>query len=78
MGEPRLTTVPRDLYYHEVAYVRGLERDARRYRRLQILGCAVMDTPELDAGNVSRFTNLDKIVDDDLKARPSRGEAEPL
>ncbi len=22
---PRLTTVPRDLYYHEIAYVRGLE-----------------------------------------------------
>lgn len=25
MAEPELTTVPRDLYYHEVAYVRSLE-----------------------------------------------------
>lgn len=25
MADIELTTVPRDLYYHEVAYVRGLE-----------------------------------------------------
>lgn len=55
----------------------GVIRDARRYRRLQILGCAVMDTRQLAEGSVSRFSHLDKIVDDDLKARPSRGEADP-
>jgi superfamily II RNA helicase len=31
---PRLTTVPRDLYYHEVAYVRGLEADNERLRAI--------------------------------------------
>jgi hypothetical protein len=54
-----------------------IERDARRYRRLQILGCVVMDTRR-DAGLVSRFTNLDAIVDADLKAQPNRGEADPI
>lgn len=52
-------------------------RDARRYRRLQILGCAV-DDHHLKAGTVSRFTNLDTIVDADLNAHPSRGEDSPL
>jgi hypothetical protein len=28
--EPKLVMVPRDLYYHEVAYVRGLEAALRR------------------------------------------------
>lgn len=53
-------------------------RDAKRYRRLQILGCAVMDTPQLDSGTVVRFTGLDEIVDADLKSVPTRGEAQPL
>lgn len=53
-------------------------RDAKRYRRLQILGCAVMDTPQLFDGTVSRFTNLDQTVDADLRNCPSRGEADPL
>lgn len=53
-------------------------RDAKRYRRLQVLGCAVMDTPHLENGTVVRFTGLDKIVDDDLCVVPSRGEAAPL
>lgn len=48
--------------------------DAMRYRRLRILGCAVMDTPQLAGGFVSRFTNLDEIVDADLRAHPERGE----
>lgn len=56
----------------------GLLADAARYRRLQILGCAVMGTPQLDRGAVSRFTNLDEIVDADLKAHPSRGEDSPV
>lgn len=52
-------------------------RDARRYRRLRVLGCAVMDTPNLPKGLVDRFTNLDAIVDEDLEAHPTRGEAAP-
>jgi hypothetical protein len=51
--------------------------DARRYRRLRVLGCAVMDTPQLDAGTVVRFTGLDEIMDQDLERYPSRGEANP-
>jgi hypothetical protein len=53
----------------------SIEEDARRYRRLRVLGCAVMDTPQLAQGMVSRFTNLDEIVDGDLRAHPNRGEA---
>jgi hypothetical protein len=31
MSDPlKLTTVPRDLYYHEIAYVRGLEAENER------------------------------------------------
>lgn len=52
-----------------------VEGDALRYRRLRVLGCAVMDTPQLDAGTVVRFTGLDAIVDADLRFRRSRGEA---
>lgn len=52
-----------------------LMRDASRYRRLQVLGCAVMNTPQLAVGTVSRFSNLDKIIDEDIRLNPSRGEA---
>lgn len=31
MADLELTTVPRDLYYHEVAYVRGLEAALKFY-----------------------------------------------
>jgi len=34
MAEPRLTTVPRDLYYHEVAYVRALEAALAPFSRM--------------------------------------------
>jgi hypothetical protein len=53
-------------------------RDARRYRRLQILGCAPDGSRNLAAGTVLRFTNLDDFVDEDLNAHRSRGEASPL
>jgi chromosome segregation ATPase len=29
----KIVTVPRELYYHEVAYVRGLEAEIERLRR---------------------------------------------
>ena len=50
-------------------------RDAMRYRRLRVLGAAVHNTKNLEQGTVSCFTNLDEIVDQDIKAVPSRGEA---
>jgi len=53
----------------------GCSTDAKRYQRLRVLGCAVGGTPQLDAGLVSRFTNLDAIVDEDIAAHPDRGEA---
>jgi hypothetical protein len=49
-------------------------RDAARYRRLQILGCAPSGSTELKLGLLMRFTNLDAFVDADIKAHPSRGE----
>ena len=57
-----------------------IRRDARRYRRLQILGVATgaeFDT-HLRTGTVMRFSNLDEFVDEDLKWHPSRGEAYPV
>lgn len=53
-------------------------RDARRYRRLQILGCAPSTSSQLDQGTVLAFTNLDAFVDEDLRVHPSRGEAMSL
>jgi hypothetical protein len=51
-------------------------RDARRYWRLRVLGCALAGTPQLASGRVSRFTNLDAAIDADIGAHPDRGEAE--
>lgn len=48
--------------------------DARRYQRLRILGAAPGYSPQLEAGNVLCFTNLDDYVDRDLALHPSRGE----
>lgn len=53
-----------------------VERNARRYRRLQVLGCAVYGHKNLENGTVSRFANLDEIVDEDLSRVPYRGEVE--
>ncbi len=55
-----------------------LALDARRYRRLQILGCAPGLSENLAKGTVLCFTNLDEFVDTDLKHYPSRGEANPV
>jgi len=52
--------------------------DARRYRRLRILGAAPAYTNHLRNGNVMRFNNLDTFIDDDIEAYPSRGEAEEV
>jgi hypothetical protein len=52
-----------------------VERDAKRYRRLQILGCAPYGSQRLAQGTVLRFTGLDAFVDDDLRRHASRGEA---
>lgn len=49
--------------------------DARRYRRLRILGCAPAYTGHLDRNEVMRFTNLDEFVDADMKNVHERGDA---
>lgn len=51
------------------------ERDAKRYRRLRILGAAPGGSKQLDQGTVLRFSNLDLFLDDDLRIHASRGEA---
>lgn len=51
------------------------ERDAARYRRLRVLGCAPAYTQHLARNDVMRFTNLDAFIDEDIAAHPSRGEA---
>lgn len=50
-------------------------KDARRYRRLQILGAAPYGSKNLSKGTVLCFQSLDAFVDADLEAYPSRGEA---
>lgn len=58
------------------------ERDARRYRRLRVLGCApgtwagLNRTKPHEQGTVLCFQNLDQFVDDDLRRVESRGEAQ--
>lgn len=52
-----------------------LEQDARRYRRLRVLGAAPFGSPQLVNGTVMRFTNLDAFIDADIARQPSRGEA---
>lgn len=52
----------------------GMVLDARRYKRLQVLGCAPSTSLLLDKGLVLRFSNLDKFIDEDIKVHPSRGE----
>lgn len=49
--------------------------NAKRYERLRVLGCALGGSTQLESGIVSCFTNLDDLVDADLAAHPSRGEA---
>ena len=49
--------------------------DARRYRRLQILGAAPGESADLKNGTVMRFSTLDDYLDADIARMPSRGEA---
>ena len=40
----KIVTVPRELYYHEIAYVRGLEADNERLRdALKAIECRSID-----------------------------------
>lgn len=48
--------------------------DAKRYRRLRLLGAAPCETEELLRGTVLRFQSLDMFVDEDLNSHKSRGE----
>lgn len=64
---PKFVEVPTEDWLETV-------KDAARYRRLQILGCAPMGSPHLDTGCVLRFSGLDKYVDEDMRVHPSRGE----
>ncbi len=48
--------------------------DARRYRRLRILGTAPGGSNHLEMKTVLCFSNLDNFVDRDLSDHPSRGE----
>lgn len=56
------------------AEVDALRLSHRRYERLSILGCAPGYSEHLDKGLVLRFSNLDKFIDDDIAAHPSRGD----
>lgn len=49
--------------------------DAKRYRRLRVLGAAPSTWQASVLGTVLCFTNLDSFLDADIQAHPSRGEA---
>jgi hypothetical protein len=51
--------------------------DARRYRRLRVLGCAPTGSRHLEHGEVMCFTTLDAHIDGDIAVHPSRGEVKP-
>ena len=53
-------------------------RDAKRYRRLQIIGAAPYGSEQLEQGTVLRFSGLDEFLDYDLEVFKSRGEAQPI
>ncbi len=75
-GYTRAASVPSDKDRADVPT--GLPQttalDAKRYRRLRVLGVAPCHTEHLKNGNVMRFTNLDDFVDGDL-SNYVRGEA---
>lgn len=50
--------------------------DAKRYRRLRVIGAAPSSSVHLENRTCLRFTNLDAFVDGDIKIHPSRGEPE--
>ena len=54
----------------------SVKRDAKRYRRLRVIGVAPYGTRELEHGLVGRFTNVDEFVDKDIADYPTRGESE--
>jgi len=68
--EPSASKVERSLN------MENLQRDAARYWRLRVLGCAPCGSTELATQCVMRFTNLDAFVDADIRINPSRGETE--
>ena len=78
-----LTRVRR--YFREVAGASGDTAsavDARRYRRLRVIGAALGDTEKVEGAQVGvsfvkRFQNLDEALDHDLRVHASRGEATP-
>lgn len=51
-----------------------LREDARRYRRLRVLGCIPFYVSRRTTGAL-RLQNLDETIDKDIAAHPSRGEA---
>lgn len=63
-----------DALRHAMGEIERLSLDARRYRRLRIIGAAPCNTPQLASGTVMCFSNLDKFVDADIEKLPSRGE----
>lgn len=65
-------------YFLEVASSgdTATERDARRYRRMRVLGAEVcLDDGRGPLTPLQRFQNLDDTIDADIKSNPSRGEA---
>ena len=54
--------------------VTELEKNAKRYERLRIVGCAPLGHEVLNQSLVIRFQSLDEWVDSDIKSVPSRGE----
>ncbi len=50
--------------------------DARRYRRLRVLGVEIPNLqPAADGIGLKCFQNLDDVVDTDIRRNPTRGEA---
>lgn len=76
----RRTTVPAAATWclspREASVPEVLVADAKRYRRLRVIGVAPSSTKQLENRTCLTFTNLDEFVDSDLAIQPSRGEVE--
>ncbi|MDB5612101.1 MAG: hypothetical protein JWP25_9001 [Bradyrhizobium sp.] len=62
MADLELTTVPRDLYYHEVAYVRDLEVDLKQARTDAELWKSRWEAERAD--HEATIKHADKAIDD--------------
>ena len=67
MSELQAVVVPRELYYHEVAYVRGLEAALTRIARECV---ELADDPKCPPGDRAAYEALEEVAANALNHKP--------